>query len=105
MSEIIREKNNKVLIKPRHNLVASIANSFRSELHSLIQDSPEELIIDLAGVEIVDSVGIGIIIATHNSLNKINGKLKIVNVSKSTYDLFVTMRLNRHFTIESIQNN
>ncbi len=104
MSDIIKEEN-RIIIKPGHNLVASIANSFRSELHSLIQESPQELTIDLSGVEIVDSVGIGIIIATHNSLNKIGGKLKITNISKNTYDLFVTMRLNRHFTIEVAANN
>ncbi|MBF0118687.1 MAG: STAS domain-containing protein [Desulfobacterales bacterium] len=102
MSQIIREKE-KLIIKPGQNLVASIANSFRSELHSLLQESPKELIIDLGGVDIVDSVGIGIIIAAHNSINKLGGKLKIVNIAKNTYDLFVTMRLNRHFILEPVK--
>jgi anti-sigma B factor antagonist len=48
----------------------------------------------------VDSVGIGVIIATHNSLNKVGGKLKVTNITKDIYTLFTTMRLDRHFTVE-----
>ncbi len=94
------KKEGRVVIKPGKDIVASMANEFRSELYSLVQKSPMELIIDLLGVEMVDSVGIGVLIATHNSLNKIGGKLKIINVAGNICDLFNTMRLNRHFTVE-----
>lgn len=94
------KKDSRIVVKPGKDIVASMANEFRSELYSLVQKSPMELIIDLLGVEMVDSVGIGVLIATHNSLNKIGGKLKIINVANDICDLFNTMRLNRHFTVE-----
>lgn len=99
MSEIIKEENH-VIVKPGKDVVASMANEFRAELNSLIQESSCDLTIDLTGVEMVDSVGIGVIIATHNSLNNKGNKLKVVNITEDIYGLFSTMRLDRHFTVE-----
>lgn len=99
MSEIIKEAN-RVIVKPGKDVVASMANEFRAELNSLIQESACDLTIDLDGVEMVDSVGIGVIIATHNSLNNKGNKLKVINITEDIYGLFSTMRLDRHFTVE-----
>lgn len=98
MSEI-EKRTGQVIVRPGRDIVASMANTFRAELHALVQESPGELIIDLASVSMVDSVGIGVLIATHNSLSKAGGVLKIINVSKEIYRLFSTMRLDRHFPI------
>ncbi|GAB6093840.1 hypothetical protein JCM14469_00920 [Desulfatiferula olefinivorans] len=97
---IINKNGNQVTIKPGKDVVASMANEFRAELNSQIQESPSELVIDLSGVEMVDSVGIGVIIATHNSLDQKGGKLKVINIADDIYGLFSTMRLDRHFTVE-----
>ena len=97
---IINKDGNQVIVKPGRDVVASMANEFRAELNSQIQESPSELVIDLSGVEMVDSVGIGVIIATHNSLDQKGGKLKVINIAEDIYGLFSTMRLDRHFTVE-----
>ncbi|MBU1169204.1 MAG: STAS domain-containing protein [Proteobacteria bacterium] len=97
---IINKDGNQVTVKPGRDVVASMANEFRAELNSQIQESPSELVIDLSGVEMVDSVGIGVIIATHNSLDQKGGKLKVINIAEDIYGLFSTMRLDRHFTVE-----
>ena len=99
MSEIVNQEN-ETIIKPGQDVVASMAEEFKSELLSIINDSSNEVVIDLAGVEMVDSVGIGVIIAAHNTLNQSDRKLKVINVSKDVYGLFTTMRLNRRFTVE-----
>ena len=99
MTEINKNRD-RFVVKPGKDVVASMANEFRSQLHGLVQESPNELVIDLDGVEMVDSVGIGVIIATHNSLNKVGGALRVTNVASDIYTLFSTMRLDHHFTIE-----
>jgi len=99
MTEINKNRD-RFVVKPGKDVVASMANEFRSQLHGLVQESPNELVIDLDGVEMVDSVGIGVIIATHNSLNKVGGALRVTNVTSDIYTLFSTMRLDHHFTIE-----
>ena len=99
MSEIIKDGDN-ATIKPGVDVVASMAEDFKNELLSAINDSKEDFIIDLQGVEMVDSVGIGVIIAAHNTLNQSDRNLKVINVIKDVYGLFTTMRLNRRFTVE-----
>ncbi len=99
MSEIVRDGDTTV-VRPGIDIVASMAEDFKRELLSAINDRPSDFVIDLAGVEMVDSVGIGVIIATHNTLEQAGRNLKVINVSKDVFGLFSTMRLNRRFTIE-----
>jgi len=96
----ISKNGDQFVVKPGVDLVASMANEFRTQLHELVQESPKILVIDLSGVKMVDSVGIGVIIATHNSLNKSGGELQVTNVADDIFTLFTTMRLDHHFTIE-----
>jgi anti-anti-sigma regulatory factor len=57
----------------------------------------------MEGVQMVDSVGIGVIIAAHNTLNQSQRELKVINVTKDVYGLFTTMRLNRRFVVEGVE--
>jgi len=56
------------VIMPNTDIVASSIEDFKSELRQLVEKGVEELIIDLTRVTMVDSVGLGVLIATHNSL-------------------------------------
>jgi len=100
MSEIVKQEN-QTIIKPGMDVVASMAEDFKSELLSVITESSSEVVIDLEGVEMVDSVGIGVIIAAHNTLKQSDRNLSVINVAKDVYGLFTTMRLNRRFTVEA----
>lgn len=99
MSEI-KKSENSIIVKPGKDLVASVVSEFSEELRPVIQNAPEEVVIDLDGVEMVDSLGMGVLIATHNSLLANNGLLKIINIKSDIYKAFTTMRLDHHFTIE-----
>ncbi len=100
MSDIIKDGNT-FIVKPRQDVIASMANEFRSDLHDLVKESPAMIVIDLKDVEMVDSVGIGVLIATHNSMTRAGGEVKVINTSNEIYNLLNTMRLNRHFKIET----
>jgi len=102
MSEIVTIAN-QTIVKPGEDVVASMAEAFKGELLSAVDSSQGTLVIDLDGVNMVDSVGIGVIIAAHNSLNQSNRQLKVINVAQDIYGLFSTMRLNRRFTVEAAQ--
>ena len=101
MSEIVNEAD-QTIVRPGADVVASMAEAFKDDLLSVINSSSGAVVIDLDGVEMVDSVGIGVIIATHNTLRQANRKLKVINVTKDVYGLFTTMRLNRRFTVEGV---
>ena len=88
------------VVQPGADIVASMADDFKSNLLQMVKKGIPELIIDFTGVEIVDSVGLGVVIATHNSLSNSGGKLKVINVSNDIYQLFKTMRLDQHFEVQ-----
>ena len=98
MSEILRD-NDRVTIRPQTDVVASMAGGFKSELKVLLDQGIQDLTIDLTGVEMIDSVGLGVLIAAHNSLRQKGGQLIIRNASQDIHTLFKTMRLDRHFTV------
>ena len=102
MSQVIREGDNTIII-PGMSIVASMAEDFKKELLTAIHAYKGKVVIDLAGVDMVDSVGLGVIIAAHNTLTQKGDSLEIINVSNDIYGLFSTMRLNRRFKIEKTQ--
>ncbi|MDY6855633.1 MAG: STAS domain-containing protein [Thermodesulfobacteriota bacterium] len=100
MSVIIREED-KITIRPNDNIVASMSHEFREELLSLIEEGEKGLSVDMRDVFMIDSVGIGILVAAHNSLSKYGRKLTVINLSEDIYRLFQTMRLDQHIEIQS----
>lgn len=87
------------VLKLESNLVASAVEDLRVLVTNNIQDGLVELIIDLNGISVVDSMGIGFLISAHNSLLKIGGKIEVLNVIGEIMDLFKSMRLDQHFTL------
>ncbi len=101
MSDITKQ-DNLTIIKPSQDVVASMVKGLREELLGLVKGGTRELVIDLSDVEMVDSMGLGTIISTYNSLSKVGGNLKVTNVSKDVYDLFKAMRLDTHFEVTPV---
>ncbi|OGV37250.1 MAG: hypothetical protein A2020_14400 [Lentisphaerae bacterium GWF2_45_14] len=99
MSKIIK-KGKVVSITPEKDIVAGEVQNFRQELLSLINEKFEKIEVDIDKVEMIDSSGIGVFIATQNSLKKINGTLTVINVSADILKMFKIMRLDKHFEVE-----
>ncbi len=99
----ITKSGSKTIVKPEHDIVSSTAKEFREELRELIENEAKDLVIDMTGVEMVDSVGLGVFIVTQNGLSKINGKLTVTNVSHNIFNLFKTMGMNRQFEVSETE--
>jgi len=76
--------------------VAILSNNLAEamENHHLIE-------LDMKNVTVIDSSGIGALIAAQNKLHKRSGKLKIVNAAKDICTMFKIMRLDSYFEIGS----
>ena len=94
-----KKKITKKTIKPGKDIMASMAEDFRKRLLKLVKQGIQDLTIDFSGVEMVDSVGLGVLIAAHNSLEDVGGNLKIKNASSDIYNLIKVMRLDQHFEV------
>ena len=100
MNKITRQ-NGTTIIKIDHNFTAAATKGLRKEILGLLDDIEEGLILDLEGVSKIDSIGLGILAATQNSLGKLGKKLTVINASKNICHLFAMTHLNRFFTVAS----
>ena len=98
MSEIIRTEA-LVVVKPGEDIVASLAGSLREDMKGVIGSGARDVVLDLSGVEMIDSVGLGVLIATYNTLERVGGGISIINATRDILDLFSNMRLDRYFKI------
>jgi anti-anti-sigma factor len=94
-----RKKAKKRTIRPGKDIVAPVVEDLKSKLLKLINQDIQEITVDFKGVEVIDSVGLGVLIATHNSIDEKEGILRIKNVSENLFSLFKTMRLDQHFEV------
>jgi anti-sigma B factor antagonist len=72
---------------------------FRKQSTTLIEAGARKLIVNLAGVEYMDSMGLGEMIACYTSLQRMNGGFKLLNLSSRLHHLLVITKLNTVFEI------
>ncbi|WP_158269742.1 ATP-binding protein [Desulfonatronum sp. SC1] len=96
----IHQDGSKIVAKATENMVGSKTDELRMEFTKLVQNDRIDLTIDLSAVDMVDSMGMGLLVATHNSLKARQGSLSLINVKPDIYNVLVVMRLDKHFTIQ-----
>lgn len=80
------------------NLDASNVREFRNAVQSLIQDR-SKVVLDMAGVNFVDSSGLGALISCLRQLNGKRGDFRLCEMSRTVRALFELMRMHRVFNI------
>lgn len=72
-------------------------------LHQLVKEQLDvgrrKVLLNFAGVEFIDSFGVGEILASYISVSNIGGKLKLVRLSKKLYLIFQVTGLIRVLNI------
>ena|ERR1700753_1760026 len=97
--ETVTEHTTTAILKPEGDLVAGRLPALRTRLREMVASGVLHLTLDFEGVEAVDSMGIGLLVSTHNSLNKSGGDLAVIHASNEILDLFRTMRIHQHFSV------
>ncbi len=96
----LEQNENRAVVQVEEPLTSSSAHELRPRLQEAIANGATAIVIDLSLIDLVDSSGIGLLIATRNSLVKVGGSLRIVGASPEIQRLFKVMRLDRHFEVE-----
>jgi anti-anti-sigma factor len=99
MIEVTREDNKAVLRPGGSEIVAASIADLRSKMRGMVEEGVRELAIDLTGIQMVDSSGIGLLISAYNSLRKVGGRLAVIHASQDILELFQTMRMHQHFSV------
>ena len=99
MTVITREDNRAVVQPSGDTIVAATIPELREQMRDIVDQGVRDLVIDLARVRMVDSSGIGLLIAAYNSLRKVGGQLAVIHASEDLLQLFRSMRMHQRFSV------
>ena len=98
--EVMQDVKKQGCWTPAGDIVAANAQAAKEELRSLVSSSSGDFVVDLSSVRMIDSKGLGILIATINSLEPLGRNLVIRGANEDLAGLFKMMRLDRHLRLE-----
>jgi anti-sigma B factor antagonist len=75
------------------------ATALREKVAELAARNERNLVFNLAGVDYIDSTGLGALVMCVTSVRKINGNVKLVNLNRRNIELLVMTRLATSFEI------
>ena len=95
-----REKEGVVVLDVKGGLVVGDpASALREKLRQLLADKRHNVVLNLAGVDYVDSTGLGAMVVCFTSLRKAGGKLALLNLNRRQIELLVLTKLSTVFEI------
>lgn len=89
----IELKDRKCRITMQGDLTASVVPELQGILKEKLQLGVDEIVFDLAGTVMLDSSGIGLLIAASNTIGRQKGRISVQNVSPDILQLLQSMRL------------
>jgi anti-sigma B factor antagonist len=95
-----REKEGVVVLDVKGGLVVGDpASALRDKLRQLLVDKRHNVVLNLAGVDYIDSTGLGAMVVCFTSLRKAGGKLVLLNLNRRQIELLVLTKLSTVFEI------
>jgi anti-sigma B factor antagonist len=102
MSLEIQQRDNEgvtVLEMKGRITVGKEATSLREKIGELTAAGVKNIVLNLAGVDYIDSTGLGALVMCATTLRKTGGNVKLVSLNKRTVELLVMTRLATCFEI------
>lgn len=94
----ISERYNCVIITFKGNLMGGPdAETFRDDLHDLVEEGKKEVIIDLGKVKFMNSSGLGILMGGYTTMKNAGGELVICQADKKIESLLMVTQLIKVF--------
>ena len=98
--EIGEEKINDVdVLKLEGRLDASSAKDLKEKVGFLTKENHVKLVIDMGAVDFIDSSGLGSLVSSLRTVNKLGGDIKISALQDQVRAIFELTRLHRIFGI------
>jgi anti-sigma B factor antagonist len=88
IAEVMDDKSKGKVLKLSGELDVYTAPKLKEVLMPLVQQEHQEIIVDLANVQYMDSTGLGVFIGALKRSQKYDSKLKLVNPQKRIHRLF-----------------
>jgi anti-sigma B factor antagonist len=65
----------------------------KDKIHSVVHQGNTKILVNLAGVDYVDSAGLGELVGAYTTVAKAGGKMKLLHVTKKMRDLLSITKL------------
>jgi anti-sigma B factor antagonist len=75
------------------------SKAFQAALTGLVDENPQRIVVDLSGVEYMDSSGVASLVKLHTQTKKIGASMGLAQVGRRVMSIFEIMRLNQLFHI------
>lgn len=94
-----------VILEPKGKIMGGPdASLLHDKLYEYIDKNQRKVIIDLSGVDWMNSTGLGILISGYTTLRNNNGELKLANVTQKIQSLLTITKLVTVFeTYDSVE--
>jgi anti-sigma B factor antagonist len=79
--------------------IHGVTVGFHKSIRCLVDEGKVKILLDLAWVKYVDSVGLGELVSSHVTLEEKGGSLKLMHLSESVQDLLMNTKLLRVFDV------
>jgi anti-sigma B factor antagonist len=73
--------------------------ALRQALRDLVQEGARKIVLNLGGVNYIDSSGIGELVAAYTSVTNLGGQLKLLNLTKRIRELLAITKLLTVFDV------
>ena len=81
------------------DLTAALVPGLQAAVKHELAAGATDVEVDLGKAAMLDSSGIGLLIAVSNALNRLGGRIRVVNVSRDIGRLLQTMRLTNRLDV------
>jgi anti-anti-sigma factor len=98
---VIDHKDMQGSVRLTGDLTAVMVPELQAGLKHVLQGGARNLVFDLASTGMLDSSGMGLLIAAANSLALIGGKVRVTNVSTDIFRLLQSMRLTVRLNVSA----
>ena len=89
------------IVAPKGSLVGGEeTDELRSAVSQLLEKGNTKLVVDLGGVDYMNSTAIGALVSAHTSYANRSGKVILCNVNKKITNIFIVTKLSMIFQIE-----
>ena len=94
MALSVSERYNAVVVKPKGEFFGSIKGpEFREEMAALREDGKRNIVLDLGETTLMDSSGVGVLIAEAEAFRQVGGDIRLARVEARVRNLFLMTRL------------
>jgi anti-sigma B factor antagonist len=96
---VIEQKDQHVSVTLMGDFTAALVPDLQASLKEMLTNGARELLFDLASTNMLDSSGIGLLIAAANSLARHEGKVQVTNVRPDIFRMLQSMRLTGRLNV------